>query len=316
MIISASRRTDIPAFYSKWFTRRIEEGFLCVRNPINHSQVSRIDLDPDLVDCIVFWTKNPIPMLDKLDAFSDYDYYFNFSLTGYGRDIESNLPDKKDVLLPAFIRLSDEIGKERVIWRYDPILFTEKYTPEYHLHAIEEMACTLEDKTEKCVISFVDVYSRNKAAMSDLDLVELDEDELVEFAGKIAEIAKSHGIEVATCAEAIDLSSVGISHNCCIDPELVGRIAGGEMKVGKDKSQRAECGCCASIDVGTYNTCGNGCVYCYANFTPAEVKANMAAFDWESPVLCDELREDDVVTEREMKSLLKKTWGDGSLFEV
>ena len=126
MIISASRRTDIPTFYSKWFVNRIREGFFLVRNPMNFYQVSRVPLTPDVVDCIVFWTKNPIPMLDKLDELKEYQYYFQFTLTGYGHDIEAGLPDKKEALIPAFQRLSDMIGPERVIWRYDPIVVTGK----------------------------------------------------------------------------------------------------------------------------------------------------------------------------------------------
>ena len=315
MIISASRRTDIPSFYSKWFEQRVKEGFVYTRNPFNHAQISRISLDQSVVDCIVFWTKNPIPMLNRLDAFSDYPYYFQFTLTGYGHDVEANLPDKKKDLIPAFKQLADELGSQRVIWRYDPILFTEKYSPDYHLRAIEEIAGQLEGCTEKCIISFVDVYQKNANAIADLDPFSLNEEELLAFSKKIVEIAGERGIEVASCAEAIDLSSVGVEHNCCIDAELIGRIAKGELKVGKDRSQRAECGCAASIDIGTYNTCGNGCKYCYANFDPASVKKSMAAYDWTSPILCDEIKPDDEVVERKMKSLLKKNWGDGSLFE-
>ena len=140
MIISASRRTDIPAFYSEWFLNRIKEGFLDVRNPMNNRQVSRLPLSPELVDCIVFWTKNPIPMLPKLDGLRKYCYYFQFTLTGYGRDIETNLPDKRKELIPAFQELSDRIGPERVIWRYDPILVSDRYSAAYHIKAIAEIA--------------------------------------------------------------------------------------------------------------------------------------------------------------------------------
>ena len=316
MIISASRRTDIPTFYSKWFEQRVREGFLYVRNPMNIHQVSRISLDPDVVDCIVFWTKNPIPMLDRLDAFAAYPYYFQFTLTGYGKDIEAHLPDKQRELIPAFQRLADGIGSEKVIWRYDPITFTEVYTPDYHLRAIEKIAQQLEGRTEKCVISFVDTYRKNAKAMEALGTHSIEGDELVGFARRIAEIAGERGMKVATCAEAIDLASVGIEHNCCIDAELIGRIVGGKMKVGKDKAQRMECGCVASIDVGSYNTCGNGCRYCYANFSPTMVASNMAAYDWQSPMLCDALREDDVVKDRKMKSLLDEDFAQLPLFDV
>lgn len=124
MILSVSRRTDIPNYYSEWFLNRIREGFLYVRNPMNPRQISRIDLSPETTDCIVFWTKNPAPMLDRLEELKDYAYYFQFTLTGYGRDVEPNLPDKRKVLIPVFRALSEKIGKEKVIWRYDPIFLT------------------------------------------------------------------------------------------------------------------------------------------------------------------------------------------------
>ena len=140
MILSVSRRTDVPNYYSDWFIHRIGEGFLYVRNPLNSHQISRIDLSPDVVDCIVFWTKNPANMIEKLESLQDYKYYFQFTLTGYGKEIEPALPDKRTELIPTFIRLSEKIGKEKVIWRYDPILISKRYTADYHLKAFEEIA--------------------------------------------------------------------------------------------------------------------------------------------------------------------------------
>lgn len=123
MIISASRRTDIPNYYSEWFYNRIKEGFLYVRNPMNAHQISEIKITPEIVDCIVFWTKNPLPMMSRLDELKDYPYYFQFTLTGYGKDVEANLPNKKTEMIPVFQELAEKIGKEKVIWRYDPIFF-------------------------------------------------------------------------------------------------------------------------------------------------------------------------------------------------
>lgn len=121
MIINASRRTDIPAFYSDWFLNRIKEKFVLVPNPFNPGMISRIDLNPALVDCIVFWTKNPTPMLSRLDELQDYKYYFQFTLNPYGKELENNLPDITG-RIETFKRLADTIGREKVIWRYDPIL--------------------------------------------------------------------------------------------------------------------------------------------------------------------------------------------------
>ena len=206
MIISASRRTDIPNYCSEWLLNRIKEGYVYVRNPMNPRQVSKIALSPEVVDCIVFWTKNPKPMLAKLDSLNAYTYYFQFTLTGYGADIECGLPDKKHDIIPTFQELSQKIGAQRVIWRYDPILFTDKYTPEYHLKAYAEIAHKLRGYTTKCVISFVDTYAKNQKSMKALHTCFLTESEVVVFAKKIAQIASDNNMAVASCAEKIDLS--------------------------------------------------------------------------------------------------------------
>ena len=170
MILSASRRTDIPNYYSEWLVRRFRAGFLCVKNPMDHRQVSRIALNPDVIDCIVFWTKNPVPMFSYLDEFSRYMYYFQFTLTGYGKEIEPGLPDKKKVLIPAFRELADRIGGERVIWRYDPIFLSDRYTVDYHVKAFAQIAEALAGKTQRVVISFLDVYEKTKRNMKGIHI--------------------------------------------------------------------------------------------------------------------------------------------------
>ena len=165
MILSASRRTDIPNYYSEWFFNRIKEGYAYVRNPVNPRQISEILLTPDVVDCIVFWTKNPAQMMARLGELSAYNYYFQFTLTGYGKDIERGVPHKKERMLPIFRELSQMIGKERVIWRYDPIIINDKYTTEYQISAFRQIAQALDGFTEKVVISFVDIYSKIKKNM-------------------------------------------------------------------------------------------------------------------------------------------------------
>lgn len=303
MILSVSRRTDIPSYYSDWFYNRIKEGFVCVRNPMNIHQVSRIDISPKVVDCIVFWTKNPEPMIERLDELSDYKYYFQFTLTGYGKDIERNVPHKKEKMIPIFQRLSEKIGNNKVIWRYDPILFTKTYTSEYHLKAFEQIAGALRGYTNKCVISFVDVYAKNKKAMEAMGAYNIDESELMDFAKRISGIAKANEMTVGSCAEKMDLSKCGIEHNCCIDKKLIEDSVGCKIKVGKDKNQRLECGCIESIEIGTYNTCKNGCMYCYANESQERVKAECSKYDLNAPLLCGVLTEEDKVSERKVMSL-------------
>ena len=306
MILSVSRRTDIPSFYSDWFFNRLKEGFLYVRNPMNPQQVSRIDLSPELVDCIVFWTKNPEPMLERLNELEGYNYYFQFTLTGYGRDIEMNVPHKKNVMLPVFQRLSDKIGSKKVIWRYDPIMFNNTYTPEYHVKAFEQIASALNGYTKRCIISFVDTYTKNKKAMKELGVYNLNSEELKKFATKLSDIAYSNGMSIATCAEEMDLADCGIKHSSCIDKEHIEEILGCRIKAGKDRNQRKECGCIESIEIGAYNTCRNGCRYCYANYSYESVVANCRSYDVNSPILCGVVAEDDKITVRKGLASIKE----------
>ena len=298
MILSVSRRTDIPACYSEWFFNRLRAGYVCVRNPMNFHQVSRIALTPDVVDGIVFWTKNPLPMLPRLDELQRYPYYFQFTLNAYGPDLECGLPSKNDVLLPAFRALSEKIGPERVIWRYDPILLTTRYTVQYHLHYFEELARRLSGYTRKCIISFVDLYRSTRSNTKGLGLAPLTTVEMYLLAQGLAEIAGRYGLVLESCAEEITLEPFGISHGHCIDRELLEQLLGCRLDLGKDKNQRAACGCTASIDIGMYNTCRNGCKYCYATYSLALTARNAAAHDPASPLLSGQLLPEDVVTER------------------
>lgn len=303
MILSVSRRTDIPACYSEWFFERIKEGFVYTRNPMNPKQISRLELTPETVDCIVFWTKNPKPMINRLSELAPYPFYFQFTLTSYGTDVEANVPHKREVMIPVFQSLSETIGSKRVIWRYDPILFTKRYTPEYHLNAFRQMAEALRGYTEKSVISFVDTYAKNRKQMEALGVYDLPKEALEAFARELCEIAKANGMVMASCAEQVDLERCGIVHNACIDKNLIEELLGCKLRGAKDKNQRSECGCMESIDIGTYHTCGNGCVYCYANHSVAQVKQNFAKYDVHSPILCGKIGENDKVTERKTVSL-------------
>ena len=302
MILSVSRRTDIPAFYAEWFFQRIREGFLYVRNPMNPRQVSRIGLSPEVVDCIIFWSKNPAPMLERLDELREYPFYFQFTLTGYGRDIEPGLPDKRKEVIGTFQKLSEKVGKERVVWRYDPILVNGRYTIEYHLKAFEEIAGCLKGYTEKVVISFVDFYAKTLRNTKDLYIKSLSREEMREIAEGMAQIAKSCGLVIETCAEQINLQDVGIRHGSCIDKKRIEKIVGCSLSVEKDKNQREACGCCESIDVGAYNTCRNGCRYCYANYHEEQVRKCIACYDVNSPLLCGRIEPEERVTDRKVRS--------------
>ena len=303
MIISASRRTDIPTYYSAWLFNRIKEGFVYVRNPMNTHQISKISLSPDVVDGIVFWTKNPVPMLDKLDELQDYDYYFQFTVNSYGKDIEANIPSKNDVIVPAFRELSRKIGAEKVIWRYDPIMLTSKYTIDYHVNHFNELAKRLSGYTHKCVISFIDFYRNTQTHLKDLDILPLGEKEMYELAERLVEIARKNNLIVESCAEKINLEQFGIQHGHCIDCDLFERILNCKMSLSKDKNQRSECGCMESIDIGAYNTCKNGCKYCYANFSQITVNRNAEMHNSYSPLLFGKVLPEDKIVERKMVSL-------------
>lgn len=303
MILSASRRTDIPAFFSDWFFNRIKEGSVCVRNPMNAHQVSRINISPEVTDCIVFWTKNPIPMLDRLNKLEEYNYYFQYTVNAYGRDTEPFVPPLEE-RIDAFRRLSQRIGRERVIWRYDPIILTQRYDVDFHLDAIRKIASELNGYTEKLVFSFVDVYSgKNQKALINMGYKQFSQLELDRFVQMLTAIAAENNLTLATCAEKIDLDKYGITHNSCIDGELIERIAGYKLKTKAD-NQRGECRCIKCEDIGSYDTCTHGCTYCYANYRRDAALAKVSRYDPESPILCDKIDfKNDMITDRPVKLL-------------
>ncbi len=302
MIVSASRRCDIPAHFSEWFYQRIAEKYALTRNPMNPVQVSRIDLSPEVVDGIVFWSKNPEPMLMRLAELKEYTYYFQFTLNGYQPEVEAALPSVEE-RLDTFLRLSDQIGRERVIWRYDPILLNEKYTVAWHQETFARIAGKIAADAGKCVISFLDMYTKIKKNMDILSIREPSHEEKLQLAKALSAIAGSYRLGMESCAEDIPLEQFGITHGRCIDDRLLERLLGCSLAVKKDKNQRLACGCAASVDLGTYNTCLNGCRYCYANYQTDTVKKNVAKYQKDSPMLCGILKEADSLKEYPAKSL-------------
>lgn len=292
MVISASRRTDIPALYASWFFNRLEAGYVLVRNPMVPSQVSRIALTFQAVDCFVFWSKNPKPFLSSLSKLDGYSYYFQYTLNAYGRDVEPALPSLQ-ARLDTFQELSEKIGKERVIWRYDPIFISERYGVLYHLEQFERLLEQLAPYTERCVISFIDqVKQRN---FNTWGIRGLSTDEMRSIARSFSKCAKDTGLSLETCAEVIDLDEFGILHGRCIDDELIQRICSKQVDAKKDVGQRKACGCVKSVDIGAYDTCSLGCVYCYATH---ENRPRKVFHDVASPLLCSTLHEGDRVFER------------------
>lgn len=274
-----------------------------MRNPYNPAAVSKVDLSPEVVDCIVFWTKNPAPMLDQLDKFRDYPYYFQFTLNPYGEDIENNLPALPK-RIEIFKRLSDAVGKEKVIWRYDPILTNEKYTVQYHKETFARMADELKDHTETCMIGFIDHYRHIRSAVGKFGIKPLEREEIESMAVSFKETMERHPTVLNSCTVKVDLRELGIPSGLCVDKELIEKICGYPIGAKKDRNQRNICNCIASIDIGAYESCLNGCIYCYAikgNYKTAE--SNKMNHDVHSPMLIGNVQEGDVIRERDVKSL-------------
>ena len=196
----------------------------------------------------------------------------------------------------------------KVIWRYDPILFSAKYTPEWHLQTFGELASDFGGKTEKCVISFLDPYYNCTEINKRLGVYFPDGEELLAFSRRIAEIGKENGITIASCAEKMDLQECGIEHNSCIDKTLIERIVGKPLSLSGDKGQREACGCVQSLDIGTYNTCRNECVYCYATKGKGRIEEAFSIKDNSSPILCDRISERDHMIERKVQSSVSKRY--------
>lgn len=306
MILSVSRRTDIPALYSEWFFNRIKEGFVCVRNPMNRHQISRIRLDPTLIDCIVFWSKNPKPMLNQLHLLNEYMYYFQITINSYDTKLEVGVP-KKDSIIETFKCISEKLGSRRVIWRYDPILLSNDIDITYHFKYFEAIASRLRGYTDICVISFVDQYKKTQRNLNNTTVREPYLNEMLILADGIAEIANLYGIKVQSCAEGIELSHLGIYHGQCIDKILIEELLGVQLDVTKDKNQRLECGCVQSIDIGEYNTCSHNCLYCYANYNMEMVSRNKLRHNPYSPLLIGDIVSSDIVKDRIIQSFKRNT---------
>ncbi|WP_416182275.1 DUF1848 domain-containing protein [Acidaminococcus timonensis] len=299
MIINTGQRTDIPAFYARWFLNRIRAGSVCVRNPYNPSQVSRYRLSPKVVDCIGFCTKNPLPLLPYLDQLQGYGQYWYVSITPYGRDLEPNVPDKHR-LLQAFRQLSREVGKQAIGWRYDPILLTERYTTEYHLRAFRTMAEILAGFTDTVVISFVDCYPKVLQNFPELQTV--PEAVRLQLGKELIGIAARYGMQLRTCAEGDQLAPYGADCSGCMKLSDYERAIGKKLHAPKGKGARAECACYLSCDIGAYSTCRHFCRYCYANGARQEVLVRSRQHDPDSPFLIGNYEEGDQIHDVPQKS--------------
>lgn len=270
---------------------RVEAGFLLSRNPFNYNQISRVSLRPSDVDAIVFWTRNPRALMSSLSILDKmgFRYYFQYTITGYPRLLERSVPKPLDAIR-MFIALSDLIGRDRVVWRYDPILLSNVVTLNEHKRLFAKIAGMLAGKTERVVISFSDFYKKTERNLNSVegliysDIVD-EHAMLMELSGYMAKVATAFGMQIQSCAEVVDTGEVGIPHGKCVDDQLLRDVFGIALSDKKDQGQRDACGCVKSIDVGVYNTCLHECSYCYATFNKELVLKNRRSHDPSSPFL-------------------------------
>jgi len=291
LIISASRRTDIPTFYSTWLINRVREGFCLVSNPINPRQITRVSLLPSAVDAFVFWSKNPKPMLKFLGEFDSrgFVYYFQYTLNDYPRAFEPSVPDINS-RLDTFRALSNRLGSKRVIWRYDPIIISSATNYSFHTSTFRRLAYALRGLTRRVVISTVDLYRKTGKRMAKLTSrcdtrrmeMQRDSPEILEMLSNIAKTASSVGMTPFSCAEKHTWS--GIQAGACIDHELIKSI-GGHSSPKKDPGQRINCRCVISRDIGKYDSCIHGCPYCYSTRDFELARQHHAKHNPESPML-------------------------------
>ncbi len=287
MIISASRRTDIPALYAEWFIRRIRAGYCLVPNPFNPRQVSTVSLRTEDVDVIVFWTRHPRPLfayLDELDR-RGYRYYFHYTLLGYPREIDPFTPPL-EVALKTFQELSRRVGAARVFWRYDPILLGSLCDVNFHYHNFVHIARALQGYTSRCVVSRCTMYRKTVRHMRELAArrasvvaPEASDARFLNLVSSLATVARDHGIDIVSCAEEADLRPYGVRPGKCVDDEYIRQTFSIEVTSRKDPGQRAACGCVVSKDIGAYDTCTLGCIYCYATSSLARARFNRACHD-------------------------------------
>lgn len=272
MIVSASRRTDIPALYSEWFMNRVRAGWCLVPNPFNSKQVSHVSLKPEDVDALIFWSKNPAPLvahLDELDA-RGLRYCFQFTLNDYPSELEPNIPPLRD-RIETFVQLGKRLGPLRVIWRYDPIIISNYTTPDFHRQRFAALAERLQGSTSRVIVSIVDWYQKTDRRLAELekdgflfDRQNVDRSITGLLLRDLADMAKAEGMEIFTCAEPLDFSRFGVPSGRCIDDTLLRRIWPLSAPFPKDPSQRKECLCVLSKDIGMNDTCIHGCPYCYS----------------------------------------------------
>ena len=304
MIINTGSRTDTVQYYSEWLLKRFQEGFVYSRNPLFPNKVTRYELNPEVVDCVVFCSKNYEPIWERLpEITSKFNTYFYYTITAYGKDVEPNVPDIGDSI-ETLIKLSKLVGAKRIAWRYDPILLTEKYSKKRHYETFDYMAQKLSPYIDRCIFSFVEMYKKLKTNMP--EIIVLTENDKDEIAKNIGLIAQKHNILLQTCATLENYDKYNILQSGCMTAEILGKANDITFRKINHSGNRKGCRCMESRNIGDYDTCPNGCKYCYANQNPEIAKKNFEKHNIESPLILGGLNPTDEITQSTQKSFLVK----------
>ncbi len=293
MIINTGARTDTVQYYTKWLLKRFEEGYVFARNPLFPNKITRYELTPEKVDAVIFCSKNYEPILPHIEKIIDkFNTYFYYTITAYGKDIEPGVPSIEDSI-NTLIKLYKIVGKQRLAWRYDPVLLSEKYTVENHINTFNYMAQRLYPYIDRCIFSFVEMYKKLEQNMPELIL--LTEDDKQTLAQNFGNISKQCNISIQTCGTNGDYSKFGINKSGCTTLDILGKANGLKFRKLKHKGMRQGCNCIESRDIGAYDTCLNGCKYCYANKNPKLAFENYKFHNPNSPLLLGEIKEMDTI---------------------
>lgn len=304
MIINTGSRTDTVQYYTEWLLKRFEEGFVYSRNPLFPDKVTKYELNPDVVDCIIFCSKNYEPILPYIKGITEkFNTYFHYTITAYDKDIEPNVPDIEKSI-ETLIKLSELVGRQRIAWRYDPILLTEKYTKILHYKTFNHIAEKISPYIDRCIFSFVEMYKKLETNMPEIIL--LTPKDKTEIARNIGAIAKKHNMIIQTCATDENYEQYGILTSGCLTADILGKANNVKFKKLKHSGNRKNCNCMESRNIGDYDTCPNGCKYCYANQNPQIAKLNYEKHNPNSPLILGDLQETDEIIQGSQKSFLIK----------
>ena len=304
MIVNISGRTDIVNHYSEWMFKRFEEGYALSRNSLFPRHIRRYELTPERIDCIIFGSKNYAPVISRIHEITNrFSTYFYYTITAYGKDVEPSVPSI-DESIETLFKLEKIVGAKRIAWRYDPVLLTETYTIECHLKTFEYIAKRLTSHIDRCIFSFVEMYTKHKTNFP--ELITHTKEDMDILAEGFGQIAKKYGIVVQTCGPEEDYVKYGIKSSGCVTLEMLAKANDLEFRNLKHKGFREGCHCIESRDIGMLNSCSNGCKYCYANKNHTITVKNYSMHDPLSPLLIGHVMPEDDVKQGLQKSFLKK----------